>query len=182
MARGQSTEAFQEGDERALVEAAKLDPIRFAELYELNFDRVYAYVSRRVRDRPAAEDITSEVFHHALANLERFEWRGAPFVAWLYRIAANEIADRAVQRGREAANPGDVLADDDPEKAEELSRLFRLVRELPDDQRNVLEMRFVEGRSIREIAAGLNRSEGAVKQLQFRAVKSLRERMGGNYG
>src|SRR5215467_7817988 len=79
--------------ERLLVEAAQKDPRRFAELYEANFERVYAFIVRRVQDRHDAEDLTAEVFHHALANIARFEWRGVPFAVWLYRIAANAIAD-----------------------------------------------------------------------------------------
>jgi RNA polymerase sigma-70 factor, ECF subfamily len=82
-----------QADERLLVEAAQRDPARFAELYENNFERIYAYVVRRVGDRADTEDLTSEVFHHALANLKRYEWRGIPFSAWLYRIAANLISD-----------------------------------------------------------------------------------------
>ena len=81
-------------DERQLIEAAQKDPRRFGELYERNFERVYAFVARRVRDRHEAEDVAAEVFHHALANLSKFEWRGVPFAVWLYRIAANAIADR----------------------------------------------------------------------------------------
>src|SRR5689334_10692227 len=121
---GRGTEALQADEERALIEAAKRDPARFAELYELNFDRVYAYIARRVRDQSVAEDITSEVFHHALANLERFEWRGTPFAAWLFRIAANEIADRAMHAGREVIGAGDLAGGDNPEEDEERARLF----------------------------------------------------------
>jgi len=77
----------EEGDERLLIEAAQQDPRRFGELYERNIDRVYAFVARRAGDREEAEDLTAEVFHHALANLGRFEWRGVPFVAWLLQIA-----------------------------------------------------------------------------------------------
>ena len=95
------------------MEAAQKDPTRFAELYETNFERVYAFVVRRVSDRDAAEDLTSEVFHKALANLRRFEWRGVPFAAWLLRIAANAIADRAQRVGIELA------VDDPPELGEE---------------------------------------------------------------
>ena len=62
--------------ERLLIEAAQKDPRRFAELYETNFERVYAFIIRRVHDRTEAEDLTSEVFQHALANLSKFEWRG----------------------------------------------------------------------------------------------------------
>src|SRR6266568_5895182 len=80
--------------ERLLIEAAQKDPGRFADLYENNFERVYAFIVRRVRDRHEAEDLTAEVFQHALANLPRFEWRGVPFAAWWFRIAANAIADR----------------------------------------------------------------------------------------
>src|ERR1700694_6191147 len=87
-------------EERLLIEAAQKDPCRVADLYEIYFARVYAYIARRVNDRTEAEDLTSEVFHDALANMRRFEWRGAPFAAWLYRIAANAIADRSERLAR----------------------------------------------------------------------------------
>jgi DNA-directed RNA polymerase specialized sigma24 family protein len=89
------------GDDRLLVEAAKKDPSRFAELYELNFARVYAYIARRVGDRDAAQDLTSDVFHKALANIHSFEWRGVPFAGWLLRIAANMIVDRSKRGAKE---------------------------------------------------------------------------------
>jgi RNA polymerase sigma-70 factor (ECF subfamily) len=170
----------ERAEERLLVEAAQKDPARFAELYETNFERVYAFVARRVGDRDAAEDLTSEVFHKALKSLRRFEWRGAPFAAWLLRIAANAIADRAQRAGRELAvdDPPEVgveaRAVDDLEEVEHRARLFRLVDELPSDQRRVVAMRFAEEKSIREIAETLGRSEGAVKQLQFRGLENLR--------
>jgi RNA polymerase sigma-70 factor, ECF subfamily len=71
----------RQADERLLIEAAQKNPARFSELYENNFERVYAYVARRVGDRSETEDLTAEVFHHALANLHKFEWRGIPFAA-----------------------------------------------------------------------------------------------------
>lgn len=170
-----------EAGERALIEAAQKDPSRFAELYELHFYRVYAYVARRVGNRDAAEDLTAEVFHQALANLAKYEWRGVPFVAWLYRIAANAITDRWSRASRESGNPvpdtpghSDVSIDD----VEERAAMFRAVSELPADQRRVLEMRFAEEKSIRDVAQELGRTEGAVKQLQFRALENLRLRLG----
>src|ERR1051325_5943151 len=96
--------------ERLLIEAAQKAPKRFAELYESNFERVYAFIVRRVQDRHKAEDLTSEVFHHALANLAAFEWRGVPFAVWLYRIAVNEIADEWKRTSRQRPEP---VADDD---------------------------------------------------------------------
>ncbi|OLD58048.1 MAG: hypothetical protein AUI54_00390 [Acidobacteria bacterium 13_1_40CM_2_56_5] len=166
--------------ERVLIEAAQKDPSRFAALYENNFERVYAFVVRRVRDRHEAEDLTAEVFQHALANLSRFEWRGVPFAVWLYRIAANAIADRWKQLSRESPNP---VSDDLDQAAwpdiERRATLFQLVDSLPVDQRSVIIKRFVEQRSIRDIAQEFGRSEGAIKQLQYRALESLRARAGG---
>jgi len=168
----------KEVDERLLIEAAQKDPARFAELYENNFARVYAFIVSRVRDRDAAEDLTAEVFHHALANLERFEWRGTPFAAWLFRIAANAMADRWQRTSRESGDPAPQVSEDTGlEDIEQRAMLFQLVDGLPEDQRRVVIQRFVEQRSIREIAEELGRSEGAVKQLQFRALETLRVRM-----
>jgi RNA polymerase sigma-70 factor (ECF subfamily) len=162
--------------EQLLIEAAQKDPSRFADLYESNFERVYAFVIRRVGDRHEAEDLTAEVFQHALENLSRFEWRGVPFSVWLFRIAANAITDRWRQSSRQRPEP--VSEDDlDHSNWHEIERhatLFQLVNSLPEDQRSVIIKRFVEQKSIREIAQEFQRSTGAIKQLQFRAIESLR--------
>jgi RNA polymerase sigma factor (sigma-70 family) len=89
-------------EERLAIADAQQDSARFAELYEANFNRVYGYIARRVRDRSVAEDLTSDVFHQALASLPRFEWRGVPFAAWLFRVAANAIADRGKRLAKES--------------------------------------------------------------------------------
>ena len=163
-------------EERLLVAAAQADPRRFAELYEHHFHRVYAFAARRARDRAEAEDLTAEVFHHALAHLDRFEWRGVPFVAWLLQIARNAAADRWQRAARERGEPAPEPADGAPD-VDRRAMLAELVGRLPDDQRCVVVARFVEGKSVREIAGELGRTEGAVKQLQFRALESLRARM-----
>jgi RNA polymerase sigma-70 factor, ECF subfamily len=165
-------------DERLLIETAQRDPRHFAELYRIHFDRVYAYVSRRVATRSDAQDLTAEVFQQALANLGRFEWRGVPFAAWLYRIAANAITDHHHRTVRDQNVPaGPEPGREELEGAERRASLYRAVRDLPADQRRVIEMRFAEGRTIAEIARMLGRSEGAVKQLQFRALGGLRARL-----
>jgi RNA polymerase sigma-70 factor (ECF subfamily) len=163
-------------EERLLVEAAKADPRRFAELYERNFARVYAFVARRAGDRGKAEDLTAEVFQQALANLGRFEWRGIPFAAWLLQIARNALADRwqRAARAEPAPDPGDAGSLVDLDRR---AMLAELVGRLPGDQQRVVLERFVEQKSTREIARDLGRSEGAVKQLQFRALESLRAHM-----
>src|SRR5437868_4394515 len=126
-------------EERLLVEAAQKDPRRFGELYESNFERVYAFIGRRVRDRHEAEDVTAEVFQHALANLPKFEWRGVPFAVWLFRIAANTIADRWRKRSRETVAPAaDDLDQSSWPDVERRVILFTLVDDLPADQRSVV--------------------------------------------
>lgn len=167
-----------EPDEKLLVETAQRDLRCFADLYRMHFDRVYAYVARRVASRSDAQDLTAEVFHQALANLGRFEWRGVPFAAWLYRIAANAVTDHHHRTVRDQnVPPSPEQGREEHESAERRASLYCAVRELPADQRRVIEMRFAEDRSIAEIARVLGRSEGAVKQLQFRALGSLRARL-----
>ncbi|HEU4769372.1 MAG TPA: RNA polymerase sigma factor [Pyrinomonadaceae bacterium] len=169
-----------EPEERLLIEAAQKDPSRFAELYEQNFHRVYAYVARRVRDRVETQDLTAHVFQQALANLGKFKWKGSHFAAWLYRIASNAIADQVKRKMREtdrlSASPESSTATD-LEEVERRARLFSAVDKLPEDQRRVIVLRFADEKSIREIAAELGRSEGAVKQLQFRGLENLRNRL-----
>ena len=171
-------------DEERLIKAAQQDPSRFDALYEVHFERVYAYVARRVRDRSAAQDLTSHVFHQALANLGKFKWRGVPFAAWLFRIAANSIADHSRRLATEfpasaVTNVPDPAASSelDLEQVERIASLFKLVNKLPADQRKVIFLRFSEEKSIREIASELGRTEGAVKQLQFRGLENLRARL-----
>jgi len=178
-------------EERHLIEAAQRDPVCFAELYESYFELVYVYVARRVRNRAETEDLTAEVFRKALVNLPRFKWTGAPFAAWLFRIASNMIADRVKRAAREG-NPQPSLTiglvprgqsgatqaqQKELEDCERRAQLFHLVDELAEDQRRVVVMRFAEEKSIGEIARELGRSEGAVKQLQFRALENLRKKL-----
>ena len=176
-------------DEHLLVQAAQSDPAKFGALYELHFERIYYFLARRVRDRATAEDLTSEVFHKALAHLPNYEWRGAPFAAWLFRIAANALADQYKRAAREIPSSDDTqnpdahpdLSAPDLEAIDYHARLFRLVGNLPAVQQRVIRERFVEQRTIREIATRLEKTEGAIKQLQFRALQTLRAQMEGGH-
>ena len=160
--------------ERKLVAAAQADPERFLELYDRFFHRVWAYVIRRSRSRVEAEDVTSEVFRRALESLGGYEWRGAPFFAWLLRIAANILADRWQKTGKESDDLPPETAGPDID-LERRAMLFQLVNRLPEAQRRVIELRYMEERSLLEIAGTLGKTEGAVKQLQRRALEHLRE-------
>jgi RNA polymerase sigma-70 factor (ECF subfamily) len=168
--------------ERRLIEASQRDPRRFGLLYERYFDRVYAFALTRTHDRARAEDVTSETFRRALQGLPRFEWRGVPFSAWLFRIAANVAVDTREPPGRIALDElgGEPSTSWEARfvEVEERAQLFALVGRLPRDQRRVVEMRFAQERSIGEIAQALGKSEGAIKQLQLRALRTLRAWVG----
>jgi RNA polymerase sigma-70 factor (ECF subfamily) len=175
----------QSADDCSLVEAAQADLSKFGVLYELHFDRVYFFIVSRVRDRSVAEDLTSEVFHKALANLPNYQWRGTPFAAWLFRIASNAIIDHFKRSAREQQADGPEypvaqpdVSSTDLDFIERHVHFLRLLEQLPEIQRRVLCERFVEERSIREIAGRLSKTEGAIKQLQFRALQTLRAQIG----
>ncbi len=168
--------------ERRLIEASQEDPRRFDKLYERYFYRVYAYALARMGDPSMAEDVTSETFRQAFQNLPHFHWRGVPFSSWLFRIAANNASDMHKRGSGESAlddlidepvDPANELA-----KVEERAQFYELVDRLPDDQRRVIVLRFAHEKRVGEIATAMGRTEGAVKQLQFRALQSLRAWVG----
>lgn len=165
-------------DEQHLIEAAQRDPARFGDLFERHARRVYAFVAVRVRNRHEAEDVTSEVFHQALRNLKQYEYRGVRFSAWLFRIAANTVAQRGRDLAREQGIPHQSEPIIDPE-TERRAMLFQLVGTLPEDQQRVIALRYSEQKSLREIATEMQRSEPAVKQLHYRAIENLRKQMEG---
>ncbi len=173
----------QQEQERRLVEEARANPVAFGTLYERHVDAIYAYALHRVRDSTAAEDVVSETFHRALENLDRYEWRGVPFSAWLYRIASNVIAARY---RREPAGPLDEVSDlhdddDGPEQSliigERRKELLTAVAGLPSDQQQVVILRYGQDLRNKEIAHIMGRSEGAVKQLLHRAIHGLQRRL-----
>jgi RNA polymerase sigma-70 factor, ECF subfamily len=167
----------REPDERQRIEAAQSEPARFADLYEQNFARVYAFFARRVATREEAQDLTAEVFHQALGSIRSFKWQGAPFVAWLYGIAANVLSRHWEKASRNLVTE-EIELSDAGDGIERSVMLAELVEALPVDQRRVVLQRFVKQKSIREIAHELGRSEGAVKQLQLRALENLRMKLG----
>lgn len=173
---------YATASEIALIDAAKLDPIRFGELYDQHFGQIYRFAFSRVRDRATAEDITSEVFVKALAALPAFRHSGRPFHAWLYRIAFNTITDSA--RGTNRCVPLDLVdesltpADDSTVELAlrrcNLDRVWRRVATLPVDQRTALTLKFRDDLAVKDIAFAMGRSSGAVKLLLHRALVRLR--------
>ena len=145
-------------------------------------DRIFAYVYTLTRDRELAEDVTAATFAKGLEELPRFEWRGVPYSSWLYRVASNLVARHRRLPGWIELTP--VIASEGESPLEEVERLDRaeairaVVAELPADQRQAVVLRFAGELHNREIAEIMGRSEGAVKLLTFRALTTLRRRLG----
>ena len=170
--------------ERTLIERAKEDPAAFGILYERYVDKIYNYVYYRTGSRHDAEDLTAKTFYQALANIGRYEERGMPFSAWLYRIAHNLVANWHRDRSRRKLIPLDELAmagqdEDNPEPLaeaeEERKALLEAIRRLPPERQQLLILKFVEGMPNAEIGRIMGRSEGAVKSLYYRTLMALRE-------
>ncbi len=171
----------------ALVELArKGDSEAFGLLYDHYQGAVYRFLFYRTRSQTLAEDLASETFFRALRSMTNFRWQGKDFGAWLMTIARNLATDhfKAGRTRLEMTTEDMGQHDDSTEGPESLvlasltnEMLLQALTELPDEQRDCLVMRFLQGMSIAETAAVLGRSDGAVKQLQLRGVRNLAKLM-----
>jgi len=158
------------------------DRAAFAELYDTHVDSVYRYLMYRVREPSDAEDLASEVFTRAFANIHRYKWQGKSFLAWLYTIARNAVTDRR-RRDRPTVELDNAYglaaqgptAHDLAVRGENVEALRGAVKHLTGEQQEVLVLRFVENLSSREVANILGKNEGAIRALQFRALGRLRK-------
>ena len=170
--------------DRFLVDAAKTgNEAALSELYALYFPRVYRYILARTGNSYDAEDLTEEVFMKVLEAIERFEWREAPFSAWLFRIAHNAVISQRRKdgaRGRSAPlTEGLALDSQGPDELVEnrlaLRDIMDAAQKLPEAQRQVIALRFGAGLSVAETARAMNKGEGNVKVIQHKAIAKLRE-------
>jgi len=185
--------------ERVLVEQAKTDPLAFGRLFDAHYDRMLNYVLHRTADVYVAQELTSNVFYHAMKHMPRFKWRGVPFSAWLYRIAANEVRGHYRRRSRnpvqtvsdvnayDAMDP-DAAADREILRAQQAVAENRLFLELHGGisaldlkYQEALVLHYFEGKSVAEIAEIMERPAGTVKTLLHRARQQLRTRLSASY-
>src|SRR5262245_11576346 len=179
--------------DRPLVQAAKSDPARFDALYRRYLARVYSFAYYELGDHHAAEDATEATFVSALTNLNRFEERARPadgegastFKVWLFQIARNEVAGERRRYRRRPVEPiGETIVADPLSVEEEAVRrdqaraAWRAVGRLPGERRQAMVLRFVDELSTAEIAGVLGKTEGAVRVLIHRALKSVARDMG----
>lgn len=175
-----------EESESTLIARAKEEPEAFGVLYEQYVDRIYSYICYRMGNDQDAEDLTARTFYRALDHLPGYEDRGAPFSAWLYRIAHNLVAnwhrdhsrrqmvalDDAVLRAPRSKGPTAST-----EKKDREDRLLAAVRRLAPDRQQLIILKHVEGMTNAEIGEVMERTEGAIKSLYHRALVALREEL-----
>ena len=168
-------------DEAELVKRAiKRDSAAFGTLYEVHLDRIYRYVFYRVGSTSEAEDLTEQVFLKAWEAIDRYEPRGAPFAAWLYRLAHNLVVDH--YRGKRATTSLDEVSEADDvgvdvmeavEGRLEVDEVRAALAKLNPDYQQMIVLRFVEGLSHAEAAKIIGKSEGAARVIQHRALQAL---------
>lgn len=176
----------EDQDDEILGNAILGDKEAFSQLYQMYVTKIYNYVYYRVGNTADAEDLTARIFYRAMGSIQRYEQKGIPFAAWLYRIAHNMVANWHRDNSRRKEVP---LEDhiDLPYKGElpesmllrhqESENLILLIRGLPAERQELIILKFVEDLSNSEIALIMNRSEGAIKSLYHRTLESLRQRI-----
>ncbi|WP_255518172.1 RNA polymerase sigma factor [Fulvivirga sp. M361] len=167
--------------ERLLIEASKKDVRKFSALYDRYFEGIFEFIYRRTDDEALSDDLCSQTFFKALENLKRYEFRGLPFSAWLYRIATNEVNKHFNKTNRnrvfslEEERVKELMdAEDEGFTQAQLDLLKKTLSELPTATVEILELRFFEQRSFSEIAYILNIGESGAKMRLYRAVEKLR--------
>lgn len=175
---------MEDRDLRRLVRsAAKGEREAAAELFDTYQPRLYRYALARLGSPMDAEDVVSETFARVLSKLDGFRWRGGGFEAWLFRIASNLVVDRARLTTRERPTDDEIdtretamdrMPEDRTLHLETSRELSSLLVELPEDQREVLLLRFAAGLDTNETGAVMGRKPNAVRQLQFRALENIR--------
>jgi len=183
----------QPADEHSWVEIARTgNPSERSDavgwLYERYFDRIYAYIYLKLGDPTEAEDVSEQVFLKMIESIGSFQWQGSTFASWLYRIAHNQIVDTLRRQTRRPQVPLEPISDtlpsaelDDPHRLAEQSDLHKDLREaisgLTDLQAQVILLKFGSGLSNAAVASILDRTEGAVKALQYSALQNLQKKM-----
>jgi RNA polymerase sigma-70 factor (ECF subfamily) len=168
--------------EYSILDRSKKDPKAFGELYEKYFDRIFSFIYRQTDDEDLTADLSSQTFLTALKNVDRYEFRGVPFSAWLYKIASNEVNKHYRKKKRtqvfsiEETRVRELMDQANEGYDEEvIQRLMEYLKELPTEMLRVLELRFFEDKDFKEIAFILDITESGAKMRTYRALDRLRK-------
>ena len=172
----------QLSEELVIIEAAKLNPEKFAPLYNKYYKQIFNYVYQRMDSKDTAFDITGQVFLKALTNLQKYQFKGVPFASWLYRIAHNEVMQLfRTQKDKRAINAdvGDLRficeENEEPFFEEYIPTIKKLIQELNSDDLQMVELRFFEKRPFKEIAEILDITEVNAKVRMYRIIEKLKK-------
>ena len=168
--------------EQIIVARAKNDVNAFGELYEIYFDRIFNFIFRQTDEEEVANDLCSQAFTNALNNINKYEFRGLPFSAWLYKIASNEVRKHYRRnKGKkifslEEIRVKEIIEQNDFEWDQALiDQLIEFMKDLPTEMLQVLELRFFEDKDFKEIAFILDMTESGAKMRTYRALDKLRK-------
>lgn len=175
--------------EKELVKRAQKEPEAFSELYELNYSKIFGYVLKRVANLEVAQDITSEIFFKSFKNIKKFKWKNISFSSWLYRIASNEIANyfrknkyrpvsfEKISEPISLSNPiEDIIeAEEKLKEHKDFLEIQKKLSKLPDIYQEVIVLKFLEKKKIKEICEILGKKEGTIKSLLHRGLEKLRQ-------
>ncbi len=180
-------------EEQQLIKQAQNEPEAFGQIFDIYYAKIFNYSLRRVQNRQMAEDLTSEIFFKALAGLKKFRWQSAPFGAWLFKIAHNEVISYYRKGLQKTVSLDQIQAEGDfdfgnsdtaasalvnKESQSEQLQIFNAIKDklntLPDKYKEVLSLRYFEKLSILDIATVLEKPEGTIKSLLSRGIDLLR--------
>jgi RNA polymerase sigma-70 factor (ECF subfamily) len=173
-------------DSELFLRAKAGDQYAFTAIYERYSAAIYRYIYFRIGEAELAEDLQAEVFLRMLEGMERYEDRGWPISAWLYRIAHDRTVDMIRRRHNRQQVPLEAWSGtcDGPDTTVDVrldhEELNRVLDDLTDEQRQVIRLRFMADMSVQEVAQRLGRTEGSVKALQHRGIQSLARRLSAN--
>jgi|CXWL01.1.fsa_nt_gi RNA polymerase sigma-70 factor (ECF subfamily) len=175
-----ATRAYEREEDLAAALAAR-DRDAWQQLFDEQHERIFRFAFLRTGDRADADDVASIVFAEAVKSIDSFRYRGWPVSAWLFRIARNEIADHMKHRARRRTHSltdervaQTLHARDAIAPSDDMRDVSRALGEIKNEYRDVILLRFVHGLNVAETAAVMDKSEGAVKVTQTRALQSLR--------
>ena len=174
----------QLNEEMMIIEAAKLNPQRFAPLYDKYYKQIFNYLYQRMDDKDTAFDLTGQVFLKALTNLSNYQFKGVPFASWLYRIAHNEM----MQLFRSSKDKRAINADisdlryiceenEEPFFEEYIPAIKKLKQELKEEELQMVELRFFEKRAFKDIAEIMDITEVNAKVRMYRIIEKLKKQL-----
>ena len=174
----------QLNEELMIIEAAKLNPQRFAPLYDKYYKQIFNYLYQRMDDKDTAFDLTGQVFLKALTNLTNYQFKGVPFASWLYRIAHNEMMQLFRSTKDKRAINADISdlryiceENEEPFFEEYIPAIKKLIQELKEDELQMVELRFFEKRAFKDIAEIMDITEVNAKVRMYRIIEKLKKQL-----